>query len=34
MLRTAELHLFPRGIRRFSTLGHPRALGACYVALR
>jgi hypothetical protein len=31
MLRTAVLRLFLRGIRRFSTPGHPGALGACYV---
>jgi hypothetical protein len=32
MLRAAVLHPFLRGIRRFSTSGHPEALGACYVA--
>ena len=32
MLRAAVLHPFLRGIRRFSTSGHPAALGACYVA--
>ena len=33
MLRTTGVHSFPRRILRFSTLGRPRALGACYVAL-
>jgi hypothetical protein len=32
MLRAAVLHPFRRGRRRFSTSGHPEALGACYVA--
>jgi len=32
MLRAAVLHPFLRGIRRFSTSGHPEALDACYVA--
>jgi hypothetical protein len=32
MLRAAVLLPFLRGIRRFSTSGHPEALGACYVA--
>jgi hypothetical protein len=31
-LRAAVLRPFLRGIRRFSTSGHPEALGACYVA--
>src|SRR6266540_4344569 len=33
MLRTTGLHLLLGGIRRFSTPGHPGALGACDVAL-
>jgi hypothetical protein len=33
MLRTTGLHLLLGGILRFSTPGHPGALGACYVAL-
>ena len=32
MLRAMDLLPFLRGIRRFSTLGHPNALDACYVA--
>src|SRR5262245_43593965 len=32
MLRSAVLHPFLRGIRRFSTSSHPEALGACDVA--
>ena len=32
MLRTANLHLFHIGIHRFSTIGHPKALDACYGA--
>ncbi len=32
MLRTANLHLFHIGIHRFVTIGHPRALVACYEA--
>ncbi len=32
MLRAVDLLPFLRGIRRFSTLGHPNALDACYVA--
>lgn len=34
MLRTANLHLFHIGIHRFSTIGHPKALDACYGAHR
>ena len=33
LLRTTGLHLLLGGILRFSTPGHPGALGACYVAL-
>ena len=32
MLRAAGLHLLLGGIQRFSTIGHPIALAACYVA--
>ena len=32
MLRAVVLRPFLRGILRFSTTGHPEALGACYVA--
>ena len=32
MLRTFGLHRLPSGMQRFSTSGHPEALGACYVA--
>ena len=32
MLRAAVLLSFLRRVLRFSTTGHPRALGACYVA--
>ena len=31
MLRAAALHLFLRGLQRFSTISHPIALAACYV---
>ncbi|MGA9348564.1 MAG: hypothetical protein WBW48_07145 [Anaerolineae bacterium] len=31
MLRAAGLHLLRGGIQRFSTIGHPIALAACYV---
>jgi len=34
MLRAVVLHSFLRRIQRFSTIGHPRALVACYVASR
>jgi hypothetical protein len=33
MVRTAGLLPFLRGIPRFTTLGHPEAVAACYVAL-
>ena len=32
MLRAAGLRLLLGGIQRFSTIGHPKALVACYVA--
>lgn len=32
MLRTINLHLFLIGLHRFSTIGHPKALDACYGA--
>ena len=32
MLRTINLHLFHIGIPRFNTIGHPKALEACYEA--
>lgn len=32
MLRTINLHLIHIGIHRFSTIGHPKALDACYGA--